>query len=276
MNNKKILSILVAISVLTANSGNMVYALEETKTEDTSVKQEVTEETTEEITEEAPGESEATVIGSGTFADNLTWTVDDSGTMVVEGKGKFSNISAGYNSTLYDVKRIVLGADVEVTDIDTGVFWNCRMLEAIEVSGENEHYASADGILFNKDMTELIAYPIFKNNESYIIPESVVRIAEGAFEDCTFIEEVYITGNVSEVGFDAFRNCSALETVEFSEGLKEIKSGMFGYCNNLESVNIPASVEEIGHCAFGNCVLLQNMEYRWGTGFVRSNAVCNY
>ena len=47
MNNKKILSMLVAISVLTANSGNMVYALEDVKTGETSVEQEATEEVNE-------------------------------------------------------------------------------------------------------------------------------------------------------------------------------------------------------------------------------------
>ncbi|MBR6599417.1 MAG: hypothetical protein IKK88_03875, partial [Oscillospiraceae bacterium] len=52
MNNKKILSMLVAISVLTANSGNMVYALEDVKTGETSVEQEATEEVKEETKEE--------------------------------------------------------------------------------------------------------------------------------------------------------------------------------------------------------------------------------
>jgi len=257
---------LVAISVLTANSGSMIYALEETRAEDTSVKQEVTEEAAEEATQE----SEAIVIDSGKFSDNLTWIVDDSGTMMIEGSGKLSELYLIDGSALNCVKRIVLGADVEVTDIDTGVFWNCRMLEAIEVSGENEHYASADGILFNKDMTELIAYPMNKNDESYTIPESVVKIADGAFANCMFIKELYVPGNVSEIGAGAFMSCSALETVELSEGLKNIGAGMFSFCEELGSVNIPASVEEIGHCAFGNCLSLTEINVNTENKFYKS------
>lgn len=160
MNNKKILSMLVAISVLTANSGNMVYALEDVKTGETSVEQEATEEVKEETKEEVTEESESKVIASGDFSHHLVWSIDDKGTMTVEGNGKLMMISGDDESLNYDVRKIVFGKGVEYLDDD--MFEYYPLLEAIEVSPENPFYASADGVFFNKDMTSLLFIRVVK------------------------------------------------------------------------------------------------------------------
>ena len=45
-----------------------------------------------------------------------------------------------------------------VSKIGKEVFRNCKKLENINVSGDNPYYCDVDGVLFNKDVTELYAY----------------------------------------------------------------------------------------------------------------------
>ncbi len=56
----------------------------------------------------------------------------------------------------------------------------CKSLTAIEVDPENPVYSSKDGALFNKDQSTLLLYP-GNNAKRYTIPDTVTRIAEGAF-----------------------------------------------------------------------------------------------
>lgn len=69
-----------------------------------------------------------------------------------------------------------------VTEIDTSAFAGCSSLTAINVSDGNPNYKSIDGVLFSKDGTELLWCPK-RESGRYEVPESVARIATGAFSD---------------------------------------------------------------------------------------------
>ena len=56
--------------------------------------------------------------------------------------------------------------------------------DGIEVDPANEHYSSIDGVLFNKDCTELLQYPLGRKDDTYTLPDSVVKIANSAFHNC--------------------------------------------------------------------------------------------
>lgn len=74
------------------------------------------------------------------------------------------------------------------------VFSGCSSLKMINVAEGNPAYASADGVLFNKERTKLLIYPAGKTDASYIIPDSVTSIEYGAFSGCTSLTDVYYTG----------------------------------------------------------------------------------
>lgn len=52
-----------------------------------------------------------------------------------------------------------------------------RSLKEIKVSDENAFYKSLDGVLYNKDMTELLAYPHQKPDKTFTIPDSVITVS---------------------------------------------------------------------------------------------------
>ncbi|MCD7796747.1 MAG: leucine-rich repeat domain-containing protein [Clostridiales bacterium] len=92
-----------------------------------------------------------------------------------------------------------------ITSIEGYVFTACTSLTAIVVSSNNEYYTSDDGVLFNKDKTEIICYPIAKaNNTSYTVPDSVTSIWDDAFSFCTNLKSVIILDGVTSIGSVAF------------------------------------------------------------------------
>ena len=68
-----------------------------------------------------------------------------------------------------------------VATIGESALYKCTALTEITVSEENTAFSAADGILFNKDQTELIWYPAQKSLTEYTLPESVREIGNNAF-----------------------------------------------------------------------------------------------
>ena len=56
------------------------------------------------------------------------------------------------------ITEITVGANVK--EIDGKSFYSCWALQNIKVDPENEAYCDVDGVLYSKDMTKLICYPI--------------------------------------------------------------------------------------------------------------------
>mgnify|MGYP004458705875 CR=1 FL=1 len=61
-----------------------------------------------------------------------------------------------------------------VSEIKVG-FADCLNLEMINVDKDNQYYSSEDGILYNKDKTELICYPNNKKQQSYVMPDNLTE-----------------------------------------------------------------------------------------------------
>jgi len=127
-----------------------------------------------------------------------------------------------------------------------------------EVANGNEHYASIDGVLFNKEKTELIACPKCKSG-AYEIPPTVTRIGERAFSGCDGLTSVTIPESVTRIGNDAFCNCSGLTNVTIPEGVTSIGQYAFFGCGGLTSVTIPPGVTSIGESAFWLCGKLKEI-----------------
>ena len=94
-----------------------------------------------------------------------------------------------------------------VTSIGEDAFAECYGLEEILVDSANKNYASADGVLFNKNMTELIMYPSAKADTSYIVPSTVTKIDNYAFSDCSSILSVTLPEGLTHIGDFAFASC---------------------------------------------------------------------
>lgn len=138
-----------------------------------------------------------------------------------------------------------------VTSIGEGTFDRCEKLEKINVHKSNPNYSDEDGVLFNKDKTELIGYSNGNSRTTYTIPQSVTAIAKNAFSYCK-LQKLVMSDNVKTIGDYAFSSCTNLEEIVFSKSLTTIGNGAFSYCIKLEEVTFPASLTTIGEKIF-NC-----------------------
>jgi lactocepin len=115
-----------------------------------------------------------------------------------------------------------------VTKIGEQAFGECFNL-TIHVDSDNPVYSSENGVLFNKDRTVLLSYPV-KQHGDYVIPSSVKKIERYAFHKCSRLTSISIPDSVAEIGFYAFSNCTGLSTVDIPDSVIEIDLFAFDDC----------------------------------------------
>ena len=155
------------------------------------------------------------------------------------------------------LKSITIPEGVKMVGID--VFSGCSSLEGIIVDENNQNYISENEILFNKEKTEIIAYPSKKEGTIYNIPEGVTSIGSSAFKGCTNLESIIIPEGVTNIRNSAFYGCSNLEDITIPEKVVSIEYEAFFNCSNLEKITIPKGVTSIGWRAFEGCSSLRNI-----------------
>lgn len=101
-----------------------------------------------------------------------------------------------------------------VTSIGDYAFSACTSMTAIDVNSGNTHYASVDGVLFNKAKTMLIQYPAGKVR-SISIPGGVTTIGNQAFYAASHLSSVTISEDVTTIGSYGFASCSSLTKMTF-------------------------------------------------------------
>lgn len=166
------------------------------------------------------------------------------------------------------MKSIRIPAEVET--IGQGIIDYSGITDVV-VDENNKFYSYENGALYNKDGTVIYQCMLAENGElkmkegvkeisagafaythmfhSVIIPESVTKIGESAFENCS-LASITIPGNVAEVGQNAFYGCEDLESVVISEGVTQVGSNMFRGCYYLKKVTLPSTLTRIGASAF--------------------------
>ncbi len=108
-----------------------------------------------------------------------------------------------------------------VTTIGAWAFVECNGLTSIEVDRANPSYTSVGGVLFDKEITELIQYPANKADTEYTIPSGVTTIGWDAFYGCESLTSVTIPDSVTVIGEWAFYGCDYLTDVYYSGSEEE-------------------------------------------------------
>ena len=164
-----------------------------------------------------------------------------------------------------------------VTAIGNGAFSHCLLLENISIPKSviclngnpfsdwggmleclSPTFIYEDDVLFNKDKSEIVS---FRNQkiESYIIPDSVTKIRDSAFEYCSSLFNIVISDSVTAIGDGAFWGCSSLSNIVIPDSVTAIGDYAFLDCSSLSNIVIPDSVIAIGDSAFWGCSSLSNI-----------------
>lgn len=137
------------------------------------------------------------------------------------------------------------------TSIGRGAFGSLN-LSSINVNTGNPNYTIYDGILYTKDLSNLILCPSQKTGPLNI-PSSVKIISELAFENCSKLSgTLTLPNSITEIGWGAFTDCTGLTGgITIPSSVTSIETYAFGRCHNLTGIiTIPASVTYIGINAF--------------------------
>ena len=140
-----------------------------------------------------------------------------------------------------------------VTNMEKDLFADCRNLTEIRVESENGYFTDIDGVLFNKDETEILCYPNAKADEHYEIPDGVNNVAYGAFKDCINLTSVTIPDSVTEINKYAFCGCSGLSGIVIPDSVTSTGSQVFENCTGLKEVTIPDTLTDLGYGLFRYC-----------------------
>ena len=151
-----------------------------------------------------------------------------------------------------------IGVPASVTEIGDGAFSFCSYLTDISVEESNPSYSSADGVIYNKDKTALVAWPYAKTDIE--IPSSVTKIGDYAFYYCMNISSIDFPASLTEIGNYAFVMCSGLTSIDFPNTLTTIGVEAFNSCSGLTSVEVPNSVTSLGDFAFYCCYGLESIK----------------
>ena len=139
-----------------------------------------------------------------------------------------------------------------VTEIGDGAFHSCTSLKAFYGK-----FASADNRCLIVDGVLNLFVPA--GLTEYTIPNSVTKIGDGAFRNCSSLTSIIIPNSVTSIGDDAFYNCSRLTSITIPNSVTSIGFSAFQNCRSLTSITIPNSVTEIGYSAFENCSSLTSI-----------------
>lgn len=123
----------------------------------------------------------------------------------------------------------------------------CTSLSSIDVSAGNRNFTSADGVLFNRDCTRILWFPLAKTGP-YTLPPSVTEIGENAFFG-THITALVIPPSVTTIGRGAFAG-SALAEITLPDNQTNISEAMFQNCDMLTTVRLGTGTKYIGNYAF--------------------------
>ena len=222
---------------------------------------------------------DANAATSGTCGNNLTWTLDDAGTLTISGTGAMKDYAYGSDAPWYgsrsSIKMIIIGNGV--TTIGDRAFEQCFSLTSVTIPDSVTtigHYAFSD------------CYSL----TSITIGDSVTTIGDSAFEDCDSLTSVTMGNSVTTIGDWAFYSCASLTYNVYDNGrylgnrtnpyvalvdttstsitsytihpdTKIIGEYAFSGCASLTRVTIPDSVTTIGNKAFSYCRSLTSVYY---------------
>ena len=151
-----------------------------------------------------------------------------------------------------------------VRKIGVNPFANCR-ITAFTIDSNNPYFSVDDGVLFNKNKTELISFPP-RRTGNYTIPEGCKVIKQHAF-DVAHIEDVTIASSVETIEEYAFYDNNYLKnlTIKQNSNLKTLEYRCLSELRGLETISpLPASIDTIASNVFEADYMLKSIVFEDG------------
>ena len=132
-----------------------------------------------------------------------------------------------------------------VTKISKGAFVGCDKLKNIIVDEENPVYSSVDGILLDKEHTEILCFPRGRENTKLVVPDGVKELKKNWIIRPNKLRIVDIPGSISVIPEEFLRVVKTYNLCIFQKELQRLGPSAFASCHSLREIHIPGSVKII-------------------------------
>ena len=195
-------------------------------------------------------------VAGGQCGDDLTWTLDSSGTLTISGTGPMYGYSLFKNPWCDSALRSSgISTRVKNVEISSGV----TTLGAYAFSACD----SMTGVSLPETLLA-VGESCFQSSyglHNISIPNSVRSIGDCAFSSCNGLTRVTLGSGLKGIGGQAFKECSSLSSIVIPEGVTAIEFSTFEDCSNLMEITIPHTVTSIGRWAFDGCYGLSKVTF---------------
>lgn len=187
-------------------------------------------------------------VTEGSCGDNLTWKLDDSGTLTISGTGAMYDFEEEAPWLALEPQKLVL--EEGITHISDSAFYRCTSLT---------------GTLKLPDSLTSVGYSTFcgckELTGTLVLPKNLTDIGEIAFADCGFTGGLTLPEGLTALGGEAFRGCKGFDgKLTLPKSLTSIGAFAFRSCG-FTTVELYDAVETIGTRAFHDCGKLEKVIY---------------
>ncbi|OHS97436.1 hypothetical protein TRFO_09436 [Tritrichomonas foetus] len=183
-----------------------------------------------------------------------------------------------YSMTL--LTSLELGTSIKVFN-DAAVEL-CSSLQSINVAESNPYFRSVNGVLFTKDLTELLFYPIAKKGDTYMIPSATGTLSIRSFSSVAELEKFEVeNGNTKLKAINGIiysldektviRAPPKITSYIVPDGIETIGVGAFYTCR-ISSISFPPSVSTISESAFHSTIISSHITIPDTVEYIGSNA----
>ena len=165
-------------------------------------------------------------------------------------------------------------------EFDNSAFYSVFSSKNYYVNDTHPTLKSIDGVLYSKDLSTIVGFPIGRRVEYSILdgtkvikegafktsnvtgvtlPESIEVIEKSTFELAKRLRKINIPSKVKEIKESTFDTCSVLKEISFSEGLEKIEYRAFWQCSNINSLTLPNSLRIIDESGFEGLSGVENL-----------------
>ena len=191
-----------------------------------------------------------------------------------------TNISGDTFYNCKNLKKVVITKNVKY--MGNNPFAGCPF---ISIENESPYFNIQDGVLYNKDFSKLIYYPIAKKDKEYYVIDGCKIIGKHSFYLCDNLENVKLPNSIIKLENNPFSGCTKLRIDNNSsyyhiddcviydkdytsvigclnsintdvlvlKDVKRICRNSFWNCAGIRKIVLPKSLEEIGYNPFVSC-----------------------
>ncbi len=146
------------------------------------------------------------------------------------------------NQYWHNIRNIILPEGLKEIGVDA---ITCGAIKSIKIPNSVE-------------IIDKYAFSGCSSLEEVVLPEGLVEIRRGLFNECTALKRIVFPNSVRIISMDAFYECNALEELVLPERLKELPATFINY-KGLKRIVIPDKAEGVYKNASSGCDFIKTI-----------------